>query len=71
MSTLWCKEICTLPPTVGKRNSRGFCPSDLQASMPKLKASDYDYIIFDMPPVTQTSMTPRWPDSWTWSWLVD
>ncbi len=27
--------------------------------MPKLKASDYDYIIFDMPPVTQTSMTPR------------
>jgi uncharacterized protein involved in exopolysaccharide biosynthesis/Mrp family chromosome partitioning ATPase len=27
--------------------------------MPKLKASDYDYIIFDMPPVSQTSMTPR------------
>lgn len=29
------------------------------ALMPKLKASDYDYIIFDMPPVSQTSMTPR------------
>jgi Mrp family chromosome partitioning ATPase len=27
--------------------------------MPKLKASDYDYIIFDMPPVTQTSGTVR------------
>jgi Mrp family chromosome partitioning ATPase len=27
--------------------------------VPKLKASDYDYIIFDMPPVTQTSVTPR------------
>ena len=25
----------------------------------KLKASDYDYIIFDMPPVTQISVTPR------------
>jgi len=27
--------------------------------VPKLKASDYDYIIFDMPPVNQTSITPR------------
>ena len=27
--------------------------------MPKLKASQYDYIIFDMPPVSQTSMTAR------------
>ena len=27
--------------------------------VPKLKASDYDYIIFDMPTVTQTSITPR------------
>lgn len=25
----------------------------------KMKASDYDYIIFDMPPVTQISITPR------------
>ena len=24
-----------------------------------MKASDYDYIIFDMPPVTQISVTPR------------
>ena len=27
--------------------------------VPRMKASDYDYIIFDMPPVTQTSVTPR------------
>jgi succinoglycan biosynthesis transport protein ExoP len=27
--------------------------------MPKLKASDYDYIIFDMPPVGQLSVTPK------------
>ena len=27
--------------------------------MPKMKASDYDYIIFDMPPINQTSVTPR------------
>jgi Mrp family chromosome partitioning ATPase len=27
--------------------------------VPKLKASDYDYIIFDMPPVSQLSVTAR------------
>ena len=27
--------------------------------VPKLKASDYDYIIFDMPPVSQVSVTAR------------
>jgi Mrp family chromosome partitioning ATPase len=27
--------------------------------VPKFKASDYDYIIFDMPPISQTSVTPR------------
>jgi len=27
--------------------------------MPKLKASEYDYIIFDMPPVNQTTATAR------------
>ena len=34
-------------------------PSRFNQLMPRLKASDYDYIIFDMPPVTQTSSTPR------------
>ena len=27
--------------------------------VPMMKASDYDYIIFDMPPISQTSVTPR------------
>jgi Mrp family chromosome partitioning ATPase len=27
--------------------------------VPRMKASDYDYIIFDMPPVSQTSITTR------------
>jgi len=34
-------------------------PKRFAALMPKLKASDYDYIIFDMPPVSQTSVTTR------------
>jgi uncharacterized protein involved in exopolysaccharide biosynthesis/Mrp family chromosome partitioning ATPase len=34
-------------------------PKRFASLMPKLKASDYDYIIFDMPPVTQTSGTVR------------
>ena len=34
-------------------------PKHLTSLIPKLRASDYDYIIFDMPAVTQTSMTPR------------
>jgi Mrp family chromosome partitioning ATPase len=27
--------------------------------VPKLKMSDYDYIIFDMPAISQTSITPK------------
>jgi Mrp family chromosome partitioning ATPase len=34
-------------------------PQKISALMPKLKASEYDYIIFDMPPVNQTSVTAR------------
>jgi Mrp family chromosome partitioning ATPase len=34
-------------------------PKRFSALVPKLKASDYDYIIFDMPPVSQTSLTSR------------
>jgi Mrp family chromosome partitioning ATPase len=34
-------------------------PKRFASLVPKLKASDYDYIIFDMPPVSQTSMTSR------------
>jgi uncharacterized protein involved in exopolysaccharide biosynthesis/Mrp family chromosome partitioning ATPase len=34
-------------------------PKRFNYLVPKLKASDYDYIVFDMPPVTPTSATPR------------
>ena len=34
-------------------------PKRFSSLIPKLRASDYDYIIFDMPPVTQTSITTR------------
>ena len=34
-------------------------PKRFAALVPKLRASDYDYIIFDMPPVSQTSVTTR------------
>ncbi len=34
-------------------------PNRFTHLVPKLKASDYDYIIFDMPPVSPTSATPR------------
>jgi polysaccharide biosynthesis transport protein len=38
---------------------RQFLPKRFTNLVPKLKASDYDYIIFDMPPISQTSVTPR------------
>ncbi|HEU6449326.1 MAG TPA: Wzz/FepE/Etk N-terminal domain-containing protein [Verrucomicrobiae bacterium] len=34
-------------------------PKRFAGLVPKLKASDYDYIIFDLPPVNQISITPR------------
>jgi MinD-like ATPase involved in chromosome partitioning or flagellar assembly len=34
-------------------------PKRFKHLVPKLRASDYDYIIFDMPPVSQISATPR------------
>jgi uncharacterized protein involved in exopolysaccharide biosynthesis/Mrp family chromosome partitioning ATPase len=34
-------------------------PKQFTQLVPKFRASDYDYIIFDMPPVSQTSVTPR------------
>jgi Mrp family chromosome partitioning ATPase len=37
----------------------GILPKRFGALVPRLKASNYDYIIFDMPPVSQTSLTSR------------
>jgi uncharacterized protein involved in exopolysaccharide biosynthesis/Mrp family chromosome partitioning ATPase len=48
--------------TEGVGNAAGLpsvLPKRFKNLVPKLKASDYDYIIFDMPPVSQISLTPR------------
>ncbi|MGA2656142.1 MAG: hypothetical protein ABSH34_01355 [Verrucomicrobiota bacterium] len=34
-------------------------PQHFQHLVPKLKASDYDYVIFDMPPISQISVTSK------------
>jgi len=44
--------------TDGETRGRSL-PRQFTNLVPKLKASNYDYIIFDMPPVSQTSITPR------------
>jgi len=42
----------------GEKLSR-ILPHRFNKLVPKLKASNFDYIIFDMPPVSQISITPR------------
>jgi polysaccharide biosynthesis transport protein len=44
--------------TSSDRLSRNL-PQRFNKLVPRLKASDFDYIIFDMPPVSQISITPR------------
>lgn len=50
--------------TVAAEGSNGYklpkiLPNRFNLLVPKLKASNYDYIIFDMPPVSPISVTPR------------
>ncbi len=45
--------------TTGRDRLPSMLPKRFKNLVPKLKASDYDYIIFDMPPVSQVSLTPR------------
>ena len=49
--------VVSLNGTQGNRV--GIVPRKFASLMPKMKASDYDYIIFDMPPVSQTSVTAK------------
>ena len=48
----------TLTPLRGDKLSR-LLPQRFAKLLPHLKSSDFDYIIFDMPPVSQISITPR------------
>lgn len=34
-------------------------PTNISRLLPKIKMSDYDYVVFDMPPVTQTSVSGK------------
>jgi uncharacterized protein involved in exopolysaccharide biosynthesis/Mrp family chromosome partitioning ATPase len=43
----------------GKEKLSQILPQRFSRLVPKLKAIDFDYIIFDMPPVSQISITPR------------
>jgi Mrp family chromosome partitioning ATPase len=43
----------------GGANLPRILPKRFNHLLPKMKASDFDYIIFDMPPVSQISITPR------------
>jgi Mrp family chromosome partitioning ATPase len=47
--------------TLGSNGDKlvGALPKRFSYLVPKLKVSNYDYIIFDMPPISQTSVTPR------------
>jgi uncharacterized protein involved in exopolysaccharide biosynthesis/Mrp family chromosome partitioning ATPase len=42
----------------GNGNVTAVTPRRFRSLMPRLRASDYDYIIFDMPPISQISVTP-------------
>ena len=43
----------------GDPNFMRLLPRRFSHLVPQLKASDYDYVIFDMPPVSQTSVTAK------------
>lgn len=43
----------------GREKLSRILPQRFTKLVPKLKASNFDYIIFDMPPVNQISITPR------------
>jgi Mrp family chromosome partitioning ATPase len=49
--------LATANPKGGEAGGQtlAIVPAKFSAMMPMLKASDYDYIIFDLPPVTSTS----------------
>lgn len=46
-------------PDANSDTGQRIFPKNFATMVPKLHASNYDYIIFDMPPVSQTSITAR------------
>jgi len=52
-------NLYVVSETTGDRPVPGVLLKRFSNMIPKLRASDYDYIIFDMPPVSQISTTPK------------
>lgn len=46
-----------IPDSIGKRSTPSFVPKQLWELMPRLRASDFEYVIFDMPALGPTSPT--------------
>lgn len=49
--------VATAPRKREKGQSRALAPKSMHELMPKFRASDFDFILFDMPPVSPTSPT--------------
>jgi uncharacterized protein involved in exopolysaccharide biosynthesis/Mrp family chromosome partitioning ATPase len=53
------QNLYVVTESPGSDNGPRLVPKRFSSLLPKLRASDYDYIIFDLPPVSPTSVTPR------------
>lgn len=53
------EKLYMVSHTAGNNQLSRVLPTKFTHLVPKLKASDYEYIIFDMPPVGQLSVTPQ------------
>ena len=52
-------KLCIVSENDNSERLSRTMPHRFSKLVPKLKASDFDYIIFDMPPISQISITPR------------
>ncbi len=53
------EHLFVVPHATGNERLSRILPKRFSNMIPRLRASDYDYIIFDMPPVNQVSVTPQ------------
>jgi Mrp family chromosome partitioning ATPase len=58
-SALVQHKLYVVAESAGDNKLPSVLPKRFKNLVPRLKASDYDYIIFDMPAVSQISLTPR------------
>ncbi len=58
-SAMVSDNLYVVSQATGEERINAILPRRFTKLVPKLKASDYDYIIFDLPPVNQISATPQ------------